>query len=169
LISAFIGNALLLENIIRMPGNGSDGSPVDSPAGVQVTLSGRVNPAISGSLATSVKLHVLILPMKSAKSNDWSLSAEGPLLRVGQGQFVACAEARPILAFLAATPFAASTGFFDFQARLFIQEGRAFFLPAARTRRSVSFPRGRRIDITGSACRKLGRIRRKIRLGEGSE
>jgi hypothetical protein len=31
---------------------------------------------------------------------------------------VACAEARPILAFLAATPFVASDWFFDSQARL---------------------------------------------------
>ena len=96
-----------------MRGNGSDGPPVDSPAGLQVTLSGRVNPAISPSLVMSAKLHVLLLPMKGAKSNDWSLSAEGPILRVGQGQFVACAEARPILAFLAATPFVATDWFFD--------------------------------------------------------
>ena len=52
---------------------------------LQVTLSRRVNPAIQHSLVTHAKLRASLLPMKGAKSNDWSLSAEGPLLRVGQG------------------------------------------------------------------------------------
>ena len=58
---------------------------------------------------------------------NWSLSAEGPILRVGQGHLVACAEARPTLAFLAATPFVASTGFFDLSGPVFLSGKPGFF------------------------------------------
>ena len=55
------------------------------------------------------------------------------------GSIVACAEARPILVFLAATPFVASDWLFDFWARL--SQGRpGFFCRARRHPGRLFFP-----------------------------
>ena len=130
MVSAFIENVQLLENTIRMRGSDSEGRPLDSPAGVQVTLSGRVNPANRVSLVTRIKLHPRLLPMKGAKSNDWSLSAEGPILRVGQGHlWLVQKHARSSL-FSQRLHLLHPTGLLIPRPG-FLQEGRAFFLPAA--------------------------------------
>jgi hypothetical protein len=131
LVSAVIGNALLLENVIHISGNRLDGPPV-----LQVTLSSRVNPAIRHSLVTHTKLRAALLPMKGAKSNDWSLSAEGPLLRVGQGHlWLVQKHARSSL-FSQRLHLLHPTGFLILRPG-FHQEGRAFFMKPAVSRSSL--------------------------------
>ena len=114
---------------------------------LQVTLSRRVNPAIQHSLVTHAKLRASLLPMKGAKSNDWSLSAEGPLLRVGQGHFWLVQKHARSSLFSQRLHLLHSTGFLIPRPG-FLQESRAFF---TSSRAGTQYP-GPRYDPWKIPC-----------------